>query len=396
MRCGKFETNECSYGDRSLFMKAKPTFSLKDQLFNPEKVDYLASLIVQAHPDFAKEAFCQQVVEAFPDLELKARITHMTTCLQNYLPPDYLTALDIILRALPPELDPSKTDDDFGDFIIAPLSNFVALYGCTAEHLTDSLNALQEITKRFSAEDAIRYFINAFPDETLAFLMDCTSSDNYHVRRLASEGTRPKLPWSQKLTIDYRQPLPILTTLYADKTRYVTRSVANHLNDISKLDAGLVIETLKQWQKGQKQTDKEMAYVTKHALRTLIKQGNQAAFDLIGFGGKPDITVSAFITSTPQVKIGEAFEFTLQMHSHKKQNLVADYVMTFASDAKKPSQKVFKLKQLTLDKDEVITLNKKHPMRLMTTRRLYAGVHEITLQVNGQAYGSLEFDLIAA
>ncbi|MEO0458948.1 MAG: DNA alkylation repair protein, partial [Cyanobacteria bacterium P01_A01_bin.114] len=197
-------------------MKAKPSFSLKDQLFNPEKVNYLGTLITQAFPEFSQQQFHQAVVTAFPKLELKERIAHITACLHQYLPDDYPGALAIILRSLPPELDPSKTDDDFGDFIFAPLSLFVATYGCTADYLNSSLNALKEITKRFSAEDAVRYFINAFPSETFSFLLDCAKDDNYHVRRWASEGTRPKLPWSQKLITDYKQPLPLLEILYGD------------------------------------------------------------------------------------------------------------------------------------------------------------------------------------
>ncbi|MEL6231100.1 MAG: DNA alkylation repair protein [Cyanobacteria bacterium J06627_3] len=377
-------------------MKAKPSFSLKDQLFNPEKVDYLGTLIAQAWPDFAQDTFHQNVVTAFPTLELKERIAHITDCLYTHLPEDYREALAIILRALPPELDPDKTDDDFGDFIFAPLSLFVATYGCTSHYLDSSLSALKEITKRFSAEDAIRYFINAFPEETFAFLLDCAEDDNYHVRRWASEGTRAKLPWSQKLTIDYKKPLPILEALFADKTRYVTRSVANHLNDISKIDPDLVINMLQQWMTSQRQTDQEMAFITQHALRTLIKQGNQEALALLGFGAKPDITIANFGTRTPEVRLGSAFEFSLDICSNKSQHLLIDYVMHFASDGKKHTQKVFKLKQLELKAGEVITLKKRHPMRLMTTRRLLLGEHQIVLQVNGQAFGSLSFDLIEA
>ncbi len=247
-------------------------------------------------------------------------------------------------------------------------------------------------------EDAVRYFINAFPDETLAFLHACAEDENYHVRRLASEGTRAKLPWAQKLTIAYDAPLLILDKLYADPTRYVTRSVANHLNDVSKLDPPLVLATLERWQASQKQEAREMAYMTTHALRTLTRQGDPAALELLGFGGKPDIAIREFTTSTPRVEIGEAFHFTLTLRARKAQKLVVDYLMEFAGDpasakGKKRGRKVFKLRQLDLKKDEVVTIRKKHPMRLMTTRQLYAGEHEITLQVNGQAYGSLSFEL---
>ena len=374
-------------------MKAKPSFALKDQLFNPKKVDYLGALIAQVFPGFAQQTFYQEVVAAFPTLELKERIAHITACLHSHLPDDYREALTVLLKSMPAELDPTNTDNDFGDFIFAPLSLFVATYGCTADYLEISLDALKEITKRFSAEDAIRYFINGFPDKTLLFLLDCSHSDNYHVRRWASEGTRPKLPWSQKLTIDYKEPLPILETLFTDKTRYVTRSVANHLNDISKVDPDLVLKTLQRWIASQRQTEQEMAYITKHALRTLVKQGNQEALALLGFGAKPDITVTNFCTSTPSVKLGSAFEFSLDICSHKSQHLLVDYLMYFASAGKKSTQKVFKLKQLDLKAGEVVTLKKKHPMRLMTTRRLLLGKHQIVLQVNGQMFDSLTFEL---
>ena len=378
----------------TIIVKAESSFSLKDQLFNSDKVNYLATLIVATHPHFAQQMFHQDVVSAFPNLELKERIAHIAACLHKYLPDSYQDALFILLQSLPPELDPNKTDDDFGDFIFAPYSLYVALYGCRADYVDISLKALKEITKRFSAEYAIRYFINTFPDETLEFLSACAVDNNYHVRRWASEGSRPKLPWAQKLTIDYKRPLPILDVLYGDRTRYVTRSVANHLNDISKLDPHLVIATLKSWMKGQNQTEQEMAFIAKHALRTLTKQGNKDALKLIGFGIKPDITVTNFSTSTPQVKVGDAFEFSLDIRSNKSQKLLVDYLMYFASDGKKQAQKVFKIKQLELKKGEVITLKKRHPMRLMTTRRLILGEHKIILQVNGQSFGSLTFDLI--
>jgi 3-methyladenine DNA glycosylase AlkC len=317
----------------------------------------------------------------------------MTVCLRDSLPQAYPDALAIILQALPPELDPALTDDDFGEFIIAPYSHFVALYGCTREHLAISLAALREITKRFTAENAIRFFINAFPAETLAFLDDCARDDNYHVRRLASEGSRPKLPWAQKLVIDYREPLPLLTQLHADPTRYVTRSVANHLNDISKIDPELVVSTLTSWQADGRQAAGEMDFITRHSLRSLIKQGHDGALALLGYGDTPDITILTFQTATPEVKIGEAFHFTLALKANKPQKLLIDYQMQFASNGSRPGQKIFKLKQLELATGEIVTIEKKHPLRLMTTRRLYPGKHQIQLQINGQPYGSLGFEL---
>ena len=376
-------------------MKAQSTFSLKDQLFNAEKVSYLANLIAQVDSNFQVSAFESDVVQAFPQLELKERIAHITACLHRYLPQDYPAAIAILLAALPPPLDPSKSDYDFGDFIFAPLSLFAATYGCCREHLEISLEAIRQITQRFSAEYAIRFFINAFPAETLAFLSDCAADEHYHVRRLASEGTRPKLPWAQKLNIGYQRPLPILEQLFSDPTRFVTRSVANHLNDISKLDPPFVIDTLARWASRDRQDPKEMAFITKHALRSLVKQGNPAALALLGFGANPDVKIHRLQTSQPTVRIGEAFEFSFEIEAMQPQNLMVDYVMQFASEGKVRSQKVFKIKQLSLQAGEVVQLKKRHPMRLMTTRRLALGTHKVTLQINGKAFGALAFELVS-
>ncbi len=374
-------------------MKAKVSFSLKDQLFNPEKVYYLATQLKTAYPSFQAEAFQQEVLQAFPKLELKERITHIAVCLKDYLPEDYFEAVSIIVKALPKELDPSKTDDDFGDFIIAPLSLYIASYGCEASYLESSLAALKETTKRFSAEFAIRFFINKFPNESLAFLHDCAKDNHYHVRRLASEGSRPKLPWAQKLNIHYTEPLSLLDLLYTDKTRFVTRSVANHLNDIAKLEPELVINTLKRWH--SKRKDAEMQFITKHALRTLIKQSHKDALSLVGFGESAKLRIIEFKTSTETVKVGEALEFSLKLESLAQQNLLIDYIMTYPTASNKKSQKVFKLKQLNLNQEEQLSLKKKHPMRLMTTKRLYAGSYSVSLQINGEAQAEFSFDLVA-
>lgn len=378
-------------------MKAETTFSLKDQLFNPDRVAYLTDLILSAYPSFSGDAFQEDVVSKFPELELKQRVEHISTMLHKYLPDAYPEALQILVDALPPKLDPTLKDNDFGQFILGPLSTFVATYGCTEEHLQKSLDALKEMTQRFSVEFAIRFFINAFPEVTLEHLQSWSEDDNYHVRRLTSEGTRPKLPWAPKININYTQPLSILDNLYYDDTRFVTRSVANHLNDISKVDPDLVVETLKRWQKSNKQEAKEMAYITRHALRTLIKQGNRAALEVLGYGDKPDLEITAFESHTPSVVVGDAFEFTLTLKSNKKQNLLIDYLMHFAAPegSKKAGKKVFKLKMLTLEEGKTFTIRKKHPMRLMTTRRLYEGQHQIFLQINGYEMGKLTFDLSA-
>lgn len=382
-------------------MKAETGFSLKDQLFNPESVRLLAGWIGSSYTGFDVASFEADVLDAFPDLELKARIAHVADVLARYLPDDYPAAVAVILDALPPPLDPTRTDDDFGEFIIAPLSNFVASYGATEEHLDRSLDALRQITMRFSAEDAVRTFINAFPKQTLDYLQACTGDDNYHVRRWASEGTRPKLPWSANVDIEHTAPMPILDALYCDTTRYVTRSVANHLNDIAKIDPDLVVATLARWRSAGGQEPTEMDFIVQHACRTLVKAGHRPALELLGYGDDPDMTITDLVTSTPVVAVGNAFEFSVTIGvpetANAAQKLMVDYVMAFAGDnGGRGGTKVFKLKRLELDIGQATTLVKKHPMRLMTTRRLYEGTHTITLQINGKALDALSFELVAA
>jgi len=365
----------------------KERFSLKDQLFNENSVRKLSDEIDQAFSMFEKEAFYQEVLSAFPALELKERIHHIRDMLAKYLPDEYDEALSIILQALPSPLDPKKDDDDFGDFIYAPYGEFVTRYGCNDRHLDRSLQALREITKRFSVEFAIRDFINHYPKETMAMLKRCATSENYHERRLASEGSRPKLPWAKKLTMDYTEPMVLLDRLYYDKTRYVTRSVANHLNDITKMDAALVIETLKRWKSSGKQESKEMDYMTSHALRTLVKEGNEEVLALLGYKRSPKIVLSELTLVQDRLKVGEALHFGFQIQAEENCKLMLDYIVHFRTKSGKHSPKVHKIKKLSLEKKECITISKKHLFKAgMTTRKLYAGEHKVELQINGKRY----------
>ncbi|HHD82250.1 MAG TPA: DNA alkylation repair protein [Campylobacterales bacterium] len=369
-------------------------FSLKDELFNPQKVNQIATEIKNVYQAFEQEAFEKEVTDAFKELELKERIAHIRDMLANYLPNNYEEAMTIILKALPPELDPTKIDDDFGEFIYAPYGDFVATFGCTIEHLAFSLNALREITKRFSVEYAIRDFINAFPKSTFQVLRECSLSDNYHERRMASEGTRPKLPWGKKLTTNYAEPIKILDNLYSDPTRFVTRSVANHLNDIAKMDANLVIETLKGWKEENRQNKKEMQFIINHALRTLIKDGNPEALELLGYSPNPKITVNNFQLTDIEVQVGEYLEFSFDIEAKREEALIVDYIIYFQTKARKLSPKVHKIKKLNLKEGEQCTINKKHLFKAnMTTRKLYGGEHKLVLQINGKCYADLTFTL---
>lgn len=370
-------------------------FSLKDHLFNRVKIEKIAEEIVSVYPDFEKDQFINSVIQKFPELELKARIYHITDCLKAHLPQDFKSAVEVLLKSLPAPCDPNLNDDDFGDFIYAPYNHFIAIYGCRKTYLSFSLNALEELTTRFSAEDAIRYFINAFPEETLQKMNQWAKHAHYHVRRLASEGSRPKLPWCQKISISIDKPLGILEQLYSDSTRYVTRSVANHLNDIAKVQPDLVISTLKKWSKAKKQDPKEMDFIVRHALRTLIKKGNNQALALIGIQQNPDIKIS-LLQSTKKVKMNSHLMFEVELAAKEDCKLLIDYIIYFQNKkGELTSQKVFKWKQLSLNQNESSIIAKKHLMRqFMTTRTLYTGKHKLEFQVNGKVLLKTDFELL--
>jgi len=365
----------------------KEKFSLKDELFNSDKVHKIAVEIKAVYPAFDQKAFERDVLKPFPKLELKERMYHIRDMFVLYLPEDYREAVDILVKSLPDELDTNRSDNDFGDFIYAPYSEFVAAFGCSRIELSFSLQALREITKRYSVEFAIRDFINAYPEETFAMLEACALSNNYHERRLASEGLRPKLPWAKKINIEHDRTLFILNNIFYDETRYVTRSVANHLNDISKIDPELAIATLKSWKATGKQNKKEMDYIISHALRTLVKQGNEEALALLGYERDPKIVLSDLKLHQDEVRLGEALIFDFEIEAKEDCHLLLDYIIHFRTKSGKASPKVHKIKKLSLKAGECIGVSKKHLFRAnMSTRKLYAGKHKVELQINGVCY----------
>lgn len=368
---------------------------LKDILFNKAKVEQIANEIHRVHPLFKTRGFVRDVVAKFPELELKARISWIAECLKKFLPSDYRAAVGIFVKALPSPNNPHLSDDDFGDFIYAPYAEYVAKNGCTKALLHFSLDALYEITQRFSVEDAIRYFINAFPKETLKELSKWATDSHYHVRRLCSEGTRPKLPWSQKINIAVSDPLLMLDRLFSDKTRFVTRSVANHLNDISKTNPNLVMDTLAKWRKSGQQKPVEMEYIVRHALRTLVKQGNPRAMQLLGFSRGARVSVSRFVVPN-RVKMNDWLEFSFVVAAEKDANLIVDYVLYFQNKSGKlNNKKVFKLTKLSLTTSKSLVVSKRHLLREhMSTRKLYHGRHEIEIKINGKSYDRRPFQLV--
>lgn len=366
-------------------------YSLKDELFNAEKTRYLAGLFAGADAGFDAGGFERAVIAKLPELELKERISWIAQILGEMLPADLPGAAPVILRALPAPLDPAKTDDDFGDFIFAPLGELVAAKA-VEDHPELGLDLLEEITQRFSMEWAVRPFLNRWPDMTLARMEGWAGHRSYHVRRLVSEGTRPRLPWGQAVGLGLEDALPLLDVLHSDTTRYVTRSVANHLNDITKKDPDLVLERLAAWQDARRQDRAELDWMTGHALRGLVKAGHPGAMAMLGFD--PEAPVEAKVEIAGEARIGGALDFTVTLEAPQSLPVLVDYVIHFQRPGGKVSPKVHKLKKAEIT-GGALALKKVHKLKgNATTFKLVPGAHRLDVQVNGRLRASAEFELL--
>ncbi len=369
---------------------SKEKLILKDILFNKEKIIYLSRIIKNVYWEFKSENFIQENLDKFPQLELKQRIFYIKDMLYKYLPKDYISTVNIMLKSLPDELDPTKKDDDFWDFIFAAYGEFISEYWCNKENLDFSLQSLETITKRFSMEFALRNFLKKFPQETLKFALKWSKNDNYHVRRLSSEAIRPNLPWWWKINIWVQNTLKILDNLYTDQTQYVLRSVANNLNDITKLDANAVISKLLEWKKSEKQNQKNMLFLITHSLRSEIKVWNPKALELLWYY-QPAIKINNFHISTTQVKIWESLDFWFELTSNISQKLLMNYKIYFVMSNWKLREKIFHISKKNLSKWEKITISKKHPLKNMTTKKLYSWKHFVEIFINGENFWKKEF-----
>ncbi|MEH6910098.1 MAG: DNA alkylation repair protein [Oceanicoccus sp.] len=370
-------------------IKAATTFSLKDQLFNPESLRTLSDALDKTELRYNRKQFEKEILDEFPHLELKARIDWMVTVLANYLPDEFETAIVILEEALPSPLDPKKTDDDFGEFIWAVPGEYIARFGCTDQRLEKSLSFLRKSTMRFTAENSIRPFLRQYPEKTMKFIRRCATDKNYHVRRLASEGIRPFLPWAVRANVAPDKIFEVLEVLKQDSTRYVTRSVANTLNDLSKIDPQKVVDTLANW---QRQPSNEMTWVTRHALRTLIKQDHGGALSLLGYSTEPDFKLSR-VSAPRSVAVGDNFNYRCTITSNADQSLRIALRVHYLKANGSHSVKVFAVKDTNTSLGETIEIDKKISFKPITTRTMYLGQHHVEIVVNGIAQGKKSFEL---
>lgn len=307
---------------------------------------------------------------------------------------------DAALADLPREYGPfaaavrtALRDDAFTGWMILPVTEAVAVLG--RAEFEPALALLAELTPRLTAEGAVRPFLTDDLRRALAVMAPWAAHADEHVRRLASEGTRPRLPWApvlRSLIDDPTPALPILDALYRDESEYVRRSVANHLNDISRDHADVAVAAARRW---LDTPDANTVRVVRHGLRTLVKAGNPAALALLGFSH--DLALHTTVqVSTPTVHLGEAlvFDFEVTHNEPGPTQVAVDYVIHHVKANGNRTPKVFKLATRTLAPGEAWSGSRRHAIKPISTRRYYPGAHRVDLQVNGVLRGGADFTLV--
>jgi len=356
---------------------------LKDQI-SVELVESLASSIKLVHTAFDTTSFVDQVSSGLDALEMKDRINLIADTLAGNLPPDYITALAIVV-----EVAKAETNAWAG----WPLCSFVERHGTNDPE--PSLGAMPTLTKLWSCEFAIRPFLDQHLDLTLAHLQRWVHDDDEAVRRLPSEGTRPLLPWGprvHKLTESPQIGVDLVSDLRHDPSEVVRRSVANHLNDIAKFQPDLVVEVLNSWTTEPDPVDDRMV---RHALRTLVKQGNPGALALLGFTTDPKISIGHFTCAPTHIDIGSPIELSasLTSTSAQHQKLVVDFVVHHLTASGSVSSKVFKWTTVDLAPGSTVELTKRRMIKQASTRRYHPGVHNVDLQIAGHRVATSHFEL---
>lgn len=365
-------------------------------LFNEAVIHDLGQHFSSAWPEFDHAGFVNAAGKNLEALELKQRSDQITEAMACCLPDDYEHAATILMTCLAADENREHARKEkstaLNGMAIMPMTHYVGRYGL--EHFDLSMSLFREMTKRFSSEFGIRYFLLAEPERTLATLTEWTSDADQHVRRLVSEGTRPRLPWGMQLPAFIEDPTPLLGLLEAlrdDPEEYVRRSVANNLNDIAKDHPDLVAGLAADWLKG---ADTRRQKLVRHACRTLIKQGHKKTLAALGFA-PPCIEIKHWEILTPRVAFGTRlqFELSLTSTSERPQPLIIDYVIHHRKANGNTTAKVFKWKTITLPARATHSAKRKHAMRKITTRRYYPGTHGLEILVNGVPHGRKEFEL---
>lgn len=364
-------------------MMAKMKSKLFKDLYNQKYINNLTNLLKNSYTSFEDKKFVSTIFDdSWKEKELKQRMRHITITMQNFLPSDYKKSITI-LKPVFTELGNNLTLEKM------IFQDFVEVFGL--DDFQTSMNALEHFTIESSSEFAIRQFIVKYPKETMKQMQKWAYSNNHHVRRLASEGSRPKLPWAIALREFKKEPaqvLEILEILKDDESEYVRKSVANNLNDISKDNPEIVKKIAKKWIGENNNRDK----IIKHGCRTLLKAADKEVLALFGFTKTSNINIKN-VNIPKNVKMNENLEFSFSLNS--KENLGTlriEYAISFLRKNSNHSFKVFKISEGDFSQKNK-HISKKYSFKPITTRKYYTGTHYISIIVNGDIFYKQEFIL---
>lgn len=353
-------------------------------MYTKEFLEGFASKVKRAYIDFDEREFVDKIMDAeWEGLELKGRIRRISLVLGSFLPQSYQEALGILLAI----------QDQCEGFPYLFFPDFIEVFGMDPEHEEISLQALEQFTKRSTAEFAIRPFLIRSPERIMKRMKEWAQSDDHHVRRLASEGCRPRLPWGQAIRQFKEDPSPIfevLELLKADDSLYVRKSVANNLNDIAKDNPEQVILTAKSWSGFSPETD----WIIRHGCRTLLRSGEPEVMALFGYEEAANMLTSALIaTDRNHVAIGEAVTLSYSFNVKQKAKLRIEYAIDFVKK-RGISRKKFLLSDRIFTAGESIMKERVHKWKDLTTRVHYPGMHRIVLLANGMEVAYTDLELI--
>lgn len=378
------------------------SYELRD-FYNVSVIDDIARDLKRAYPAFNARAFSKECLDGLAPLSLTGRAAHIAAAMRRHLPADFDQVAEILERSLGHHV-PSADPSSMASFKFMPHAMLTASDGL--QHFEAAMRLQYEITQRFTAEFSIRAFLNAHPEATYARLVEWSLDPSPHVRRLVSEGSRPRLPWAPRLRHFQKDPAPVLALLERlkdDPELYVRRSVANNLNDIAKDHPGVVVDVCRRWLKEVRGAEAEAStlhrrWIVSHALRSLVKAGHPGALELMGAGAKPKIRLDDVRIAPKRVKKGGRVECTLSLVSTTRapQDLLIDYTVHYVKADGRTSPKVFKLKRLTLARGASAPLRIVIKLAELTTRKHYPGRHRVELLVNGQKFPVGEFQLTAS
>jgi 3-methyladenine DNA glycosylase AlkC len=357
-------------------------------VYNQNFFQYFIKNIKTVLPDFDKNKFITSIFDTeWKNKELKQRMRHITLVLKNHLPNDYKTMIDVVLKIVV-ALEQNDTKGQSFEWLFFP--EFIELFGL--EDFDLSVKAFEKMTQFTSCEFAVRPFIVKYKTLMMTQMLLWSNHKNKHVRRLSSEGCRPRLPWSMALPVFKKEPkliLPILENLKNDVSEYVRRSVANNLNDIAKDNPEIVIKTANKWLGKTIETDK----LVKHACRTLLKAGNKDIMRLFGFGSVEDIYIENFNIKPSKIRVGAYLNFSFQLlnTSNLDIKIRLEYAIYYQKANGTLSKKVYKISEKLYTKNSIVDISKRQSFKPISTRKFHSGLHQVALVINGVEYKKFDF-----